>query len=68
YPAAKWKYEPVTDEEVSDAIDDLKPYKKSKIGTPSNAIFVKAKDLLVPFLAPLFRATDIVEFYPSDWK
>ncbi|KAF9051979.1 hypothetical protein BJ165DRAFT_1333453, partial [Panaeolus papilionaceus] len=68
YPAEKWKYHPVTDEEITAAIKELKPYKKSKLESPSNAVFVNAREILVPYLGPLFRATDTTNFYPSNWK
>ncbi|PPR08171.1 hypothetical protein CVT24_012137 [Panaeolus cyanescens] len=68
YPRERWKYETVTDEEISEVIRSLKPYKKSKSGTPPNSVFINARDILTPYLGPIFRATDTTEFYPSDWK
>ncbi|PPQ81181.1 hypothetical protein CVT24_009472 [Panaeolus cyanescens] len=65
---AKWRYSPTTDEEIDEAIRSLKPYKKSRPDTAPNCVFVKAREMLVPFLGPLFRATDTLAFYPADWK
>ena len=57
YPQAKWKYKPVTDEQIYRAAKKMKPWKATRPGTIPNAVFIYAKELLVPHLGPLFRAT-----------
>ncbi|PPQ77570.1 hypothetical protein CVT24_005191, partial [Panaeolus cyanescens] len=64
----KWKYTPTTNEEIDEVIRSLKPYKKSRRDTAPNCVFVKARDLVVPYLGPIFRATNTLAFYPADWK
>ncbi|PPR06335.1 hypothetical protein CVT24_002511, partial [Panaeolus cyanescens] len=65
---AKWKYKPTSDAEIDEVIRSLKPYKKSRPDTAPNSVFVKARDILVPHLGPIFQATDTLSFYPADWK
>ena len=68
YPPAKWDYEPVTDEQIHRAVKKMKPWKATRSGTTPNSVFVHARELLVPHLGPIFRATDTLKVYPSDWK
>ena len=46
----------------------MKPWKATRTDTIPNAVFVYARDLLVPYLGPIFRATDTLKLYPDDWK
>src|ERR1700761_4730730 len=46
----------------------MKPWKATRSETIPNAIFIHAREILVPILGPIFRATDTLEFYPEDWK
>jgi ribonuclease HI/exonuclease III len=68
YPQAKWEYVPTTDEQIHRAIKRMKPWKATRTETVPNAVFVYARELLVPFLGPIFRATDMLKLYPDDWK
>ena len=43
------------------------PYKVTAPGTTPNCVLKEAKDLLVPYLGPLFRATFDLEYYPLEW-
>ena len=45
----------------------MKPYKAMMTDMFSNSIFIYAKDLLVPFIRPLFRATHSLKYYPKEW-
>ena len=45
----------------------MKPYKATMTDMFSNSIFIYAKDLLVPFIGPLFRATHSLKYYPKEW-
>ena len=36
--------------------------------TIPNTVFIHARDLLVPHLGLIFRATDVLKIYPEDWK
>ena len=68
YPPAKWEYMPTTDEQIHRAIRRMKPWKATRTETIPNAVFVYARELLVPYLGPIFRATDTLKVYPDDWK
>ena len=65
---AKWEYTPTTDKQIHRAIKRMKPWKATWSGTIPNAVFIHARDILVPVLGPIFRATDSLKIYPEDWK
>ncbi|KAF5318094.1 hypothetical protein D9619_012016 [Psilocybe cf. subviscida] len=67
YPAAAWNFQNITDPQIHQAIRKLKPYKASRTGTPPNSVMQHARDLLVPHLGPIFRATYTLKYYPTDW-
>ena len=68
YIQEKWPYTPTTDEQIHRAISRMKPWKATCSDLIPNAVFVHARHLLVPYLGPIFRATDTLEIYPEDWK
>ena len=68
YPQQKWEYEATTDEQIHRAIKKMKPWKATRPGTVPNSVFIHAREMLVPHLGPIFRATDTLKFYPDDWK
>ncbi|KDR65911.1 hypothetical protein GALMADRAFT_81367, partial [Galerina marginata CBS 339.88] len=68
YPPPKWEFEPVTDEQIHRAIRKMKPYKATRSGTVPNSVFTHARELLIPHLGPIYRATDTLEHYPEKWK
>ena len=64
----KWNYTNTTDEQIHRAIKQMKPWKATRSGTIPNMVFIYTRDLIVPFLGPIFRATDTLKVYPEDWK
>lgn len=46
----------------------MRPWKATRSGTIPNAVFVHVREMLVPFLGPIFRETDTLKVYPQDWK
>jgi hypothetical protein len=66
YQDAKWEHEPVTNEQIDRAIRRLKPKKSTMTDTIPNCVFRQAREVLVPFLGPLYRATDELAWYPDD--
>jgi len=46
----------------------MKPWKATRLGTTPNSVFIHARELLVPHLGPIFRATDTLKIYLGDWK
>jgi len=67
YPPPHWKFKNITDEQIHRAIKKMKPHKASKKDTVPNSVLIHAKDDLVPHLGPLFRATNMLEYYPQEW-
>ena len=67
YPPARWKFINISDDLIHKAISKLKPYKASMTNTVPNSILIHAKDLLVPHLGPIYRATNTIGFYPPSW-
>ena len=46
----------------------MKQWKATQSGTVPNVVFVYVRELLVPCLGLIFRATDILKMYLEDWK
>ena len=46
----------------------MKPYKASRSGTVPNSVLLHAREELVPYLAPLYRATNTLDYYPQEWS
>jgi Reverse transcriptase (RNA-dependent DNA polymerase) len=67
YPTALWDFTNVSNEQIHFAIKNLKPYKASKSGSVPNSIFTHAREVLVPHLGPLVRATHLLDYYPQEW-
>jgi Endonuclease-reverse transcriptase len=67
YPPAKWTFTNVTEEQVHQAIKKMQPHKATKSGTIPNSVLIHTREDLVPFLTPLFRATNTLKYYPQDW-
>ena len=67
YPQPKWTMLTITNDLISRMIDKLKPYKATRKGTVPNSVLINAKQLLVPHIGPLFRATQLINYYPPDW-
>ena len=58
-----WSFNKISDL-IGRVIDNLKPYKATMTGTVPNSVLEFAKDLLVPFLSPIYRATNSLKYYP----
>ncbi|KAF8814017.1 hypothetical protein BYT27DRAFT_7015145, partial [Phlegmacium glaucopus] len=56
------------DEQINRAIKKMKPWKVTRSGTVPNSVFIHTREMIVPHLGPLFRATDTLKFYPNDWQ
>jgi len=68
YPPHKWKFQTTTDEQIDQVIQSMKPYKASRSDSAPNSVFTHNREILTPFLGPIYRATDTLKFYPDDWK
>jgi len=67
YPPPQWKFKNITDEQIHRAIKKLKLYKASRKGTVPNSVLVHTREDLVPYLGPLFHATNSLEYYSQEW-
>jgi len=68
YPPPKWKFQTTSNEQIDRVIRTMKPYKASRSDSAPNSVFTRNRELLVPHLGPLYRATDTLKYYPDDWK
>src|ERR1700733_3729606 len=57
----------VLDEQIHRAIKKMKPYKATRSGTIPNSVLIHAREELVPHLGLLFRATNMLMYYPQEW-
>ena len=46
----------------------MKPFKASRSRTVPNSVLIHAREDLVPHLAPLFHATNTLNYYPQEWS
>ncbi|KAJ6628608.1 hypothetical protein B0H10DRAFT_1624983, partial [Mycena sp. CBHHK59/15] len=67
YPAPTWEWEPISDTLLHRVIKRMKPYKATKAGTSPNCIYLYNAHLLVPYLGPIYRSLDELEYYPEGW-
>ncbi|KAJ7164005.1 hypothetical protein C8R43DRAFT_879218, partial [Mycena crocata] len=67
YPPPAWKWEPVSDGLLHRAIARMKPYKATYPGSTPNCVFLYNANLLVPYLGPIFRSIDTLEYYPKRY-
>ena len=67
YPPPRWTFSNITNDQIMTAIGKLKPYKASKNNSVPNSILLHAREVLVPYLGPLFRATHELNYYPQEW-
>ncbi|TFK17096.1 hypothetical protein FA15DRAFT_605751 [Coprinopsis marcescibilis] len=62
-----WEFSNINDKQIGRAIRKMKPYKATMTGTIPNSVFINAKDMLIPYLGPLFRATHNLPYYLDIW-
>ena len=67
YPPPRWDFKNITDEQIHRAIKKMKPYKASKKGSIPNSVLIYAREELIPYLSPLFQATNTLRYYPQEW-
>ncbi|KAF7346431.1 RNA-directed DNA polymerase from transposon X-element [Mycena sanguinolenta] len=68
YPDPMWAYEPISEALLHQAIAKMKPWKATRSGTLPNSVYKFCADLLVPRLSKIYRALDIYQHEPEDWK
>jgi hypothetical protein len=67
YPPTRWTFKNITDDQIHRAIKRMKPFKVSKKGLVPNSVLIHAREELIPFLGPLFCATNMLSYYPQEW-
>ncbi|KAF5384810.1 hypothetical protein D9615_000965 [Tricholomella constricta] len=68
YPGEKFAWTPITDTEIRRAISKLNPFKAHGLSGIPNVVLTKTKDVIIPFLGPIYRATFAIGVYPKKWK
>lgn len=68
YPPPICEFSNITDPQIHRAIKKLSQYKAPGPNNVSNAILTHCRELLVPHLGPIFRATFTLKTYPTKWK
>ncbi|KAJ6468906.1 hypothetical protein C8R45DRAFT_764065, partial [Mycena sanguinolenta] len=68
YPEPLWEYKPLTEDLLRQAIGKMKPWKATRSGTFPNCIYKFCAALLVPGLCKIYRALDVYQHEPEDWK
>ncbi|KAJ7747560.1 hypothetical protein B0H16DRAFT_1241576, partial [Mycena metata] len=68
YPEPMWEYQPLSEKQIQQVVNKLKPYKATRSGTFPNCVYKFCAKLLVPRLYRIFRALDVYRFEPPDWK
>jgi hypothetical protein len=62
------EFESITEVQIHHAIDKLKPYKAVMEGDIANIVLKETKDLVTPYLLPIYLATFELHTYPQTWK
>jgi len=68
YPRPRFDFNPVTNDQIHQAISKLGPHKAPGQDSIPNAMLVQCTDLLVPHLGPIYHATFKLGVYPDCWK
>ncbi|CDO73528.1 hypothetical protein BN946_scf185013.g163 [Trametes cinnabarina] len=68
FPQPRFAFRPITDEQVRQAIRGLRSFKAAGPDAIPNEVYKHCADTLTPVLAPLFRATFALHYYPEAWK
>jgi hypothetical protein len=68
YPAPAYEWKPISDVLLHRVIARMKPYKATRARSFANCVFKFNADLLVPYLGPIYRALDELEYYPAGWN
>ncbi|KAJ7359287.1 hypothetical protein DFH08DRAFT_686782, partial [Mycena albidolilacea] len=68
YPTPAYEWKPIYDALLRRAIARMKPYKATRAGSFANCVFKFNADLFVPYLGPIYRALDELEYYPAGWN
>lgn len=68
YPPPRWTFQNITDKQIHQAILKMKLLKASQGGTIPNLVLIHTGEEIIPFLSPLFHATNTLNYYPQIWS
>ncbi|KAJ7198265.1 hypothetical protein GGX14DRAFT_341671, partial [Mycena pura] len=68
YPEPLWTDKPLTEATLHKVIAKMKPWKATRSGTLPNGVYKHCATLLVPRLQRIYRALDVYDCEPPDWK
>ncbi|KAJ6457678.1 hypothetical protein C8R45DRAFT_771458, partial [Mycena sanguinolenta] len=68
YPEPLYIYESLTEEQLQQVIGKMKPFKATRSRSFPNCVYKYNTAVLVPRLHKIFRALDVYEHEPADWK
>ncbi|THU99830.1 hypothetical protein K435DRAFT_658143, partial [Dendrothele bispora CBS 962.96] len=68
YPEPKWTFAPPTGRQIYNAIGRMKNGKATRSGTFSNDFLKACRDVIVPYLGVLYRASFELAIYPEEWS
>ncbi|KAJ7113045.1 hypothetical protein C8R44DRAFT_588077, partial [Mycena epipterygia] len=68
YPEPAYAWHPLTDAILHRTIAKMKPYKATRAGSFPNMMYQSNAHLLMPYLGPIYRALDELEYYPPGWN
>ena len=68
YPALKFKFHWMTNEQIRRAIARLGPFKAPRPDGIPNIMLIRCTDLLIPHLGPLYQVTFKLNVYPASWR
>jgi hypothetical protein len=68
YLEPAFKFRPISDHQISRAINRISPCKAPRANGFSNIILKQCADLIIPIIGPIFHATFSLNTYPEEWK
>ncbi|KAJ7918899.1 hypothetical protein B0H13DRAFT_1502101, partial [Mycena leptocephala] len=68
YPEPLFTYEPLTEAQLHQVIEKMKPWKATRSKTFPNCVYKYNAAVLVPRLQKIFRALDTYRYEPPDWQ
>ena len=68
YPPPIFKYEPISDQQITWVITKMSPYKATGPSGLSNTVLTHCADLFTPHLGCIYHATFHLNIFPQQWK
>ncbi|KAJ7134459.1 hypothetical protein C8R44DRAFT_610755, partial [Mycena epipterygia] len=68
YPTPLWEYESITEAQLHQVAQKMKPWKGTRSGTFPNCVYKLCAALLIPRMHKIYRALDVYKYEPPDWQ